>query len=365
VKRIVAVLGTRPEKIKLAPVLGSLPSGFQVSVVETGQHTSLLDSAEVGNDCIDVVRLTSSAENLSLGESLGKMVADLSKYLSTASADLVLVQGDTASALAGALAARFSGIRVGHVEAGLRTHNNERPWPEELIRKTIGQLSDIHFPPTQIAQENLVAEGCKATSAPICGNTSVDIVTRRLIEEQLEIRTPLEQEADPSTGPIIVTLHRREAHGSPRRAALRHLSDFLNGNPRYSAHLVLHPNPAVVRDIRESGIEQHPGVTIVAPLSHAGLLTAVNGAPFVISDSGGIQEEAPSLGKTVFIARDETERPEAVNLGMNYLVGADLTGFSEAFEAWRSSEKRDNLHNPYGDGHAGEKIASAIIEFMK
>jgi len=365
VRRIIAVLGTRPEKIKLEPVLGSLPSGFQVSVVETGQHTSLIDSAEVGNDGFDVVRLSSSTEDLSLGESLGKMVADLSNYLSTASADLVLVQGDTASALAGALAARFSGIRVGHVEAGLRTHNNERPWPEELIRKTIGQLSDIHFPPTQIAQENLVAEGCEAASAPICGNTSVDIVTRRINEQQLETRTPLAQEKDPSSGRIVVTLHRREAHGGPRRAALRQISVFLNGNPRYSAVLVLHPNPAVVRDVRESGIEQHPGVTIIPPLSHVGLLRAVNDAPFVISDSGGIQEEAPSLGKTVFIARAETERPEAVNLGMNYLVGADLTGFSEAFEAWRISEKRDDLHNPYGDGHAGEKIASAIIEFLK
>lgn len=364
-KTVALVVGTRPERIKLDSVAIALSQFCRVVLVETGQHTTLLDSAAKEMFQGEVVRLEAPDPGSSMPSTLSQLVRGLSSTFESVRPHLVLVQGDTTSALAGALAASFGGFRVGHVEAGLRTHIPARPWPEEKIRKAIGQLVDLHFAPTEISVNNLLDEGIERESIRLTGNPGVDETIARIRNLSLDVRPPRDQQRIPSTGPILVTLHRREAHGNVRLLALENLGRFLSAHAQYRAIIVTHPNPSVIMDLSQSEIANHESVVLSDPLPHNDLLEVMNDAPFIISDSGGIQEEAPSLGKPVFIARDETERPEAVNLGLNFLVGANLAGLEHAFLEWQQSKVPIEISNPYGDGHAGERIAAHVQKILQ
>lgn len=360
---VAIVLGTRPERIKCEPIIADLSGAIPVSVIETGQHTTLLDSAQVRTSHLPTTTLGKDLHGLPLGVALGDMISELTRAFEDISPALVMVQGDTSSSLAGAIAGKMFGTRVAHVEAGLRTHNRQRPWPEEMVRAIIGQLADLHFAPTQLARKNLLAEGVDPGAIVITGNTSVDVVQAAIDELGVVPIPPSEQEAPQPNHPVLVTLHRREAHGQVRLNALKNLEILLE-NHNLTAEIISHPNPSVLRDIDESRIVENPRVKVIEPLAQRDLLLRILDAPFVVSDSGGIQEEAPSLGKTVFIARDETERPEAVQEGLNFLCGASLEDLEMRFLEWQALEKPSSIQNPYGDGQAGKRIASHILEYL-
>lgn len=356
---IVAIFGTRPERIKVEPVLRAFRNKDKALILQTGQHIELLDSlGKSGND-IKHRFLNIALRGLGLADALGQMVSGIARELDGLRPRLVLVQGDTSSALAGAIAARLSGLPVGHVEAGLRSFDDTSPWPEEMNRRLIGQIAGLHFAPTEASRRNLLQEGVPENTIHVTGNTAVDVVHQRMHELGIERR-----ECDRQRGSIVVTLHRRESHGAIRLAALRRLMSFLEAHSEYQVRLFSHPNPDVVADLQKSGIEQHSRVTIREPVPHHELLQEVAASSFVVSDSGGIQEEAPSLGRTVFIARDETERPEAVEAGLNFLSGGGLENFEQQFGQWVGSSTRE-IENPYGDGQAGRRIAEICEGFLR
>lgn len=355
---IVAIYGTRPELIKLRPALEALPPNRGLSTIKTGQHTDLLETTGQSGHPVDAVQLSTPLDGLPLNEAVGVMVQGLGERLAEIKPSLVLVQGDTSSALAGAIAARFAGCGVGHVEAGLRTFDDASPWPEEINRRLVGQLATIHFAPTERSRENLLREGIAGDRIHVTGNTAVDAVERKL--KRLGIRP---QETSRQEGLIVMTLHRRESHGLLRQTALRHTIDFLNRHPGFRIKLFSHPNPKVMSDLEMSGVREHPLVDVREPVPHELLLEEMAAASFVISDSGGIQEEAPSLQRTVFIARDKTERPEAVDEGIHFLCGADLAGLEKNFNTWAASTPVP-FTNPYGDGGAGARIAAVCEEYL-
>lgn len=356
---IVAIFGTRPERIKVEPVLQAFGDKDKALVLQTGQHIELLDSLGKSGSDIEYRSLNIALRGVGLADAVGQMVSGVGRELDELRPRLVLVQGDTSSALAGAIAARLCGLPVGHVEAGLRTFDDTSPWPEEMNRRLIGQIAVLHFAPTEASRQNLLREGVADNTIHVTGNTAVDVVQQRMDELGIE-RT----EGDRQRGRIVVTLHRRESHGAIRLAALRRLMSFLDAHSGYQVRLFSHPNPDVMADLRKSGIEQHSRVTIREPVPHHELLQEVAASSFVVSDSGGIQEEAPSLQRTVFIARDETERPEAVEAGINFLSGAGLENFDQQFAQWVVSGARE-IENPYGDGQAGRRIAEICEGFLR
>lgn len=362
--KILAVMGTRPEKVKIEPVLRGLGNAVRVEVLETGQHSSLISRTDVQSDAHEVHYLALFEEKLELSEAIGWLGLEISRHINANPYDLVLVQGDTISALAGAMAARFSGVAVGHIEAGLRTFNENKPWPEELARKAISSIANLHFAPTETSKRNLVAEGVPTNQIWVTGNTSVDVV-EDLLGNEPELRGLLASgKVSPELGEIVVTLHRREAHGTIRKQALENLKSFLDSHPGFSALILSHPNPSVLEDLAGAAVGNHPSVSISEPLSHREMMFAIASAPFVISDSGGLQEEAPSLGRSVFVARDETERPEAVESGLNFICGADLSGLENSFSVWSNGLGSRLFENPYGDGDAGQRIATILMEWL-
>lgn len=355
---MVAVLGTRPEKIKLGPVLENFSAKNKILSLETGQHVELMDSLGAVRGPFDSISLGVSLGGLDLSGSLGALVSAIGQQLTKLAPRLVIVQGDTTSALAGAIAARLSGSAVAHVEAGLRTFKDESPWPEEMNRRLIGQVATLHFAPTEGSRRNLRREGIPEAAIHVTGNTAVDVVGQWVQRKNAQPKPPNKE-----GGTIVVSLHRREAHGENRLAALKKLRGFLDAHPPYEVKLFSHPNPEVLSDLKRSRVADHPRFRIHEPVPHFELLTEISAASFIISDSGGIQEEAPSLGRPVFIARNETERPEAVDAGNNFLCGASLENFNHYFSQWQSIESF-SLINPYGDGNAGRRIAEICERFL-
>ena len=259
----------------------------------------------------------------------------------------VLVQGDTTTALAAGLAAFYAGVPVGHVEAGLRTHNLANPFPEEANRQLLSRLARWHFAPTDAAAAHLRAEGVTA-GVSVVGNTGVDALL------------DVVGRAEPQRCGVLVTLHRRESFGDPLRQVLGGLVDFLDATPDASAVWTVHPNPAVGA---AAAAFAHPRLSLIPPQGYAEFARLMAGCRLVLTDSGGVQEEAPSLGKRVLVARDTTERPEAVDAGLNRLVGRDRRRVAEELaRAWAEPPYSGPLPapNPYGDGKAAGRIAETL-----
>ncbi|MFD8702842.1 non-hydrolyzing UDP-N-acetylglucosamine 2-epimerase [Kitasatospora sp. NPDC059648] len=358
--RAMLVLGTRPEAIKLAPVARAMAASpyFEPLVVTTGQHREMLQQmlellrvqAEFE---LDVMR-----ERQELSKLTARLVDGLGEVVRAEHPDLVVVQGDTTSALSGALAAFYEQIPVAHVEAGLRTGVPDNPFPEELNRRLIGRIAQRHFAPTPRAAGHLIAEGVPAGEVFVTGNTVIDNLLWVL--EQDAGRDQFE--SDGGRRRLLVTLHRRENQGDTMRAmgkALRLLAD--RGDVEIM--LPLHKSPAV-REVLLPELSDHPDIRIVEPLGYADFSATLAGCDLVLTDSGGIQEEAPTLGKPALVLRTTTERPEAVEAGAARLVGTDPDVILDAAvrllddaEAYRRMAKAGN---PFGDGHAAARIVAQL-----
>ena len=357
-KTILTIIGTRPEVIKLAPVLHALNKSnrFKSEVCSTQQHSDLLDPL-LSDLQIDVnYMLENPKESSTLPQSFAHILKRLGALLETIKPDLLLVQGDTTTAFAGALAAYYSRIPVGHVEAGLRTGNIYSPWPEEGHRCVVDQLTTYFFTPTLQALNSLQVSGVSPEKAWVVGNTSIDAI--RLLRGTSDSVIKVQQ-----TRMIIVTAHRRENHGEALKqicSALRHIAE------KYSDVRIvffLHPNPAVHLSVKES-LSEIENIELREPVDHQTFVQFLNEGIFIISDSGGIQEEAPFLGRPVLITRDTTERPEGIQAGTARLVGTKASNIiaacEELLENAETLARMSKVHFPYGDGYAAERIVNIL-----
>jgi len=368
--KILIVFGTRPEAIKMAPVVGELKKSesFEVKVCVTAQHRQMLDQV------LDLFQLKPDFDlNLmrsgqDLTDITVSVLQGLREVFATWKPDLVLVHGDTTTTLATSLAAFYQRIRVGHVEAGLRTHNKYSPWPEEVNRTVAGVVSSLHFAPTELSRRNLIAEGISQSAIHVTGNTVIDalrsVVAR--FDQDAPLKASLDRRfdfLDPAKRLILVTGHRRENFGQGFENicnALARISRLEGIEVVYPVHL----NPNVQDPVRRI-LSGAAGIHLIEPLDYLPFVYLMNRAALVITDSGGIQEEAPSLGKPVLVMRDTTERPEAVEAGTVKLVGTDADRiFDEAkllLEDRSCYERMARAHNPYGDGLAAQRIAKILL----
>jgi UDP-N-acetylglucosamine 2-epimerase (non-hydrolysing) len=367
-RRLLVVFGTRPEAIKLAPVIAALRALPQVEtrVCVTGQHRDLLDRAltpTIGPPDID---LDLMAPGQGLDQLTARLLLALGETFDAERPDRVIVQGDTTSAMAGALAAYHRHIPVAHVEAGLRTGNRLHPWPEETNRRIIGAIADLHFAPTRSAADALLAEGCDARCVHVTGNSGIDAllaVRDRLRDGALAAPLVAGLRARFAGRRIVaVTCHRRESWADrldPIAQALRTLA----GREDVAVVLPLHPNPQLGLAFR-AALEGLPNVALTDPLDHAEFVALLDACHLVLTDSGGVQEEAPALGKPVLVLRETTERPESVAAGTALLVGTDparIVGEAgRLLDDDRAYALMARAHSPYGDGRAAERIARII-----
>lgn len=362
---VLSIFGTRPEAIKLAPVLHELSQRPRCRVVNvvTSQHTDLLTPFLRLFDIAVDHDLRAMAPGQHLNLLLSKVIAAVDGVLATTSADLVLVQGDTTSALAGAIAAFQRGVPVAHVEAGLRSDDPMSPFPEEMNRRLISKLAQFHFAPTARNAAALCAEGADPASVVVTGNPVVDAVRWILRAKRPSATIAREIEAVAGHRLIVLTTHRRENFGATMRGHLETLRRFLETRPDVALIFPVHSNPAV----REVSAEVFAGcdrARLIAPLDYADFLHLMAAAWLIVSDSGGVQEEVPSLGRPLLVLRENTERPEAIECGVAKLVGRSperlwaLLNEAAAENSWTTTV--DRVANPFGRGDSAVRIADAV-----
>lgn len=362
-KKVMAVFGTRPEAIKMCPVVNELRSrkGIKVVVAVTAQHRQMLDSVLDVFGVVPDYDLNIMKESQSLFDITGNVLSGIREILEKERPDVVLVHGDTTTAFASALACFYLQIPVGHVEAGLRTYDITSPYPEEFNREAIDIVSCYNFAPTEQSRENLIKEGRSPDTIWVTGNTACDAL-RTTVKHQYS-----HPELDWCKGSkmILITAHRRENLGEPMRQMFRAIRRVLEENPDVKAVYPVHMNPKV----RETAGEVLGGcdrIRLIEPLDVLDFHNFMEHSYLILTDSGGIQEEAPSLGKPVLVMRDTTERPEGIEAGTLKLVGtSEETIYNEFARLLASPEeymKMSKASNPYGDGHASERIAD-ILEY--
>lgn len=362
------VFGTRPEAIKMAPLVKEFKkhSEFETKVCVTAQHREMLDQVLEFFDIQPDYDLNLMKPNQNLYSLTADIITELKPVLEDFKPDYVYVHGDTSTSTIAALAAFYAGAKVCHVEAGLRTHNKWSPFPEEMNRQLTGRLADYHFAPTQQSYDNLIKENVKPETIVITGNTVIDALlnsSEKVQQIDNEEITFLKSIVEDDKKLILVTGHRRENHGQGFINICEALKEIANANPDVQIIYPVHLNPNVQRPVQQilSGIEN---IKLIAPLAYPAFVWLMTKSYMIITDSGGVQEEAPSLGKPVLVMRDTTERPEAVEAGTVILVGTDKEKIvSEAQSLLNDSDryqKMSELHNPYGDGMACERIANFI-----
>jgi UDP-N-acetylglucosamine 2-epimerase (non-hydrolysing) len=363
--RILTVFGTRPEVIKLSPVIHALKRrDLEVVVCATGQHRGMLDQmVEVfalrPDFDLDVMR-----ENQSPLEVAARIFAALVPVFDRTSPDWLVVQGDTTTTFAAAWASYQCRVPVAHVEAGLRTRDKVQPFPEEMNRRLTTVLADLHFAPTALAERNLLAEGIDADKIFVTGNPVVDAVEGILTSPVEWDDARLERLAGRV---MLVTAHRRESFGRPLEQVCHAVADLLAIHPDLTAVFPVHPNPAVRATVTRI-LGEMPRMILTEPLSYAPFIHMMKRAELILSDSGGVQEEAPSVGTPVLVLRDITERPEAVDAGWARRVGTSREVIVEAATEWLAQNRKIQLvrsSNPFGDGHAGERIADLLASGAK
>ena len=364
--KVLLIFGTRPEAIKLCPLarhMAERPDEFEVRVCVTAQHRDLLDQVLSAFQVAPDHDLNVMLAGQTLYESTSRIIAGLEPVLARESPDVVLVQGDTTTTFCGALAAFYSRVAVGHVEAGLRTGDRYQPFPEEANRVLTTRLATLHFAPTETSADNLRAEGVPTESIVVTGNTGIDAVLYVAAElEGGRLRggvPPL----DPDKKLIVVTAHRRESFGEGFEricAALGRIAD----RPDVQIFYPVHPNPNVQEPVRRL-LAGRGNVVLAKPQDYVSFVDLMRRSYLLITDSGGIQEEGPSLGKPILVLREKTERPEAVLAGTVKLVGTDPDRVvREAAELLDNAEVYQQMaraHNPYGDGRACPRIAERLL----
>lgn len=378
------VFGTRPEAIKMAPVIGALKSApqFDIVVAVTGQHREMLDSVLDVFDIKPDYDLNIMRRGQDLYDVTAKVLEGMRDVLTAEKPDIVLVHGDTATSTAAALAAFYSRIPVGHVEAGLRTGDIYSPWPEEMNRRLTGRIANLHFSPTDQAKNNLLAEQVDESSVFVTGNTVIDALmsVRDRIEGSADMRRELEDKIS-SLGYdlsrlnkgrrlVLVTGHRRENFGEGFKnicLALADLADMYKESVDFV--YPMHLNPNVRGPIAETfGERQNENIFFIEPVDYLPFVYMMMKSDVILTDSGGIQEEAPSLGKPVLVMRDTTERPEAVEAGTVKLVGTDrnkiVDELSRLLDDRSAYEDMSGRSNPYGDGLASKRIVDALKQSL-
>lgn len=361
-RKILCVVGTRPEAIKMAPVIRALKSESwaEVRVLATAQHRHILDQVldffEIEPDIdLDIMR-----PNQALTTLTARLLLDLDDVLLAEKPDVVLVQGDTTTVMTAALACFYHRIPVGHVEAGLRTWDMQNPFPEEANRVIAGKLARWHFAPTDGSRQNLLKEGISDSEILVTGNTVIDALLQTAAKS-LELGIEL----DPTKRLVMVTSHRRENFGEPFRNICRALKTLAENNPNVQFLYPVHPNPNV-KDVAYEFLGEVPNFILCEPLDYAPFVAAMKQSYLILTDSGGVQEEAPALGKPVLVLRDETERPEAVEQGVVKLVGPNYEPIVNEAQRLLDDEEAYKAMargiSPYGDGHAAERIAKVLRE---
>jgi len=368
--RTLCIFGTRPEAIKLCPLVRRMrlqQDRFEVKVCVTAQHRAMLDQILDTFALVPDYDLNLMQPGQTLSSLTARILSALEPVLAEETPDLVVVQGDTTTTLAAALAAFYHRVDVGHVEAGLRTGDMAQPFPEEMNRVLTSRLARLHFAPTRRAEATLLQEGVPQSRIVVTGNTGIDAVLQ--VRDWLDsgsLVAPAWPWLNPSRKLVLVTSHRRESFGPGFRRVMRALSRLAE-RPDVQLVYPVHRNPNVLGPAHEM-LGRCPNAVLLDPLSYVPFVDLMRRSRLIITDSGGVQEEAPSLGKPVLVLREKTERPEAVDAGTVKLVGTDEASIFQAaialLEDTEQYVQMTRVHNPYGDGHACEAIASAIEAYF-
>jgi len=358
------IFGTRPEAVKMAPLvnlLKSRPNDFKCVVCVTAQHRQILDQVLETFSITPDYDLNIMQTGQTLTQVTTRALEGLDTVLQDVRPDIVLAQGDTTTVLAAALGAAYNKIAFGHVEAGLRTDNKFDPFPEEINRRLTGQLTDLHFSPTPRSKENLLREGIAEDKIYLTGNTVIDALY------QVRSNNPAgQQQSTPGTRTLLVTTHRRENWGEPLEHIAHALHDIVEKFPDTRIVHAMHPNP-IVRNTLQPILGNHPRVQLIEPPEYRDMVRLMESAHLVLTDSGGVQEEAPALGLPVLVLRRTTERPEGVSAGTARLVGTNRDDIVEAASRLLGDPaayaEMSQAANPYGDGKASERIAAALLHW--
>ncbi|WP_262503921.1 non-hydrolyzing UDP-N-acetylglucosamine 2-epimerase [Sphingosinithalassobacter sp. CS137] len=369
-RRILVVCGTRPEMIKLFPVVAALRTrrSLEVRLCVTAQHRGLLDQVLDIAGLVPDIDLDLMHPGQSLEELTARLLLGIGEVLAAERPDRVVVQGDTATAMVGALAAYYHKVPVSHVEAGLRSGDIHHPWPEEVNRRMIAPIADQHFAPTETAAEALRRENVDPATIHVTGNTVIDALhaTRARIGADPSLAAGLDALAQRFAGKriLLVTTHRRENFGGGMAAIARAIARLAD-RPDVAVVFPVHPNPNVV-SVMDALLADRPNVARIAPLDYPHFIRALDMAELVLTDSGGVQEEAPALGKPVLVMRETTERPEGVAAGTARLVGTSenriVAEANRLLDDPAAYAAMARAHNPFGDGKAAERIADLVAE---
>ena len=365
--KIGLIFGTRPEAIKMAPVYHTLKkNGINVKVISTGQHKEMLYQVLELFEIKPDYELSIMKKGQGLSELTSRLMKKVDDVIKNEGFDFVLVQGDTTSAFIGALSGFYNKIPVGHIEAGLRTGNLYSPFPEEANRKLIGNIAKVHFAPTSVNVENLIKEGYNKKDILKVGNTVIDALHWVKEKKSSDLEIIREKYELTNKKYILMTMHRRENWGQPMREVLKGIKKYLESNDELYLVVPMHMNP-IVRDIIYDELKELERKVLIEPLEYLEFISIMDGAQYIMTDSGGVQEEAPSLGKPTLILRDTTERPEAIDAGTAILVG---TSSEKIYKYMKLLEgdlycKMSNANNPYGDGKTAEKILNYLKEEKK
>jgi len=367
-KKILFVFGTRPEAIKMAPVISEVKKHsdvFEPSVVVTGQHREMLDQVLKVFGIKPDYDLMIMEHEQTISYVVNRCLSGLEEVIIREKPNIVLVQGDTSTTFASALAAFYQHVPLGHIEAGLRTGKKYYPFPEEMNRKLTSAVADIHFAPTDVSVKNLLAEGVNRSTIYLTGNTVIDSL-QMIAKRSYDLRKTGIDTKDKKL--ILVTVHRRENFGAPLRNICEAIKKIaLKHKEIATVILPVHRNPLVSSTVHEILGAAH-NVQLVEPLGYEPFVHIMKNSYIILTDSGGIQEEAPSLGKPVLVLREETERPEAIIAGTVKIVGTNTENITGEVEKLlsdrREYEKMANAVNPYGDGRASERIIGALLHYF-
>lgn len=361
-KKILLCFGTRPEAIKMAPVYHQLQkSDFEVKVCVTAQHREMLDQVLNFFEIVPNYDLGLMKPNQTLNNLSASILLEIDKVLATENPDLVLVHGDTTTSSMVALAAFHRNIKVGHVEAGLRTYNKNSPFPEEINRQITGRIADYHFAPTVLAQQNLAQEGVDSKSVTVTGNTVIDALlwTAKKLDNGFQNEKITELEKLLHKKVILVTGHRRESFGKGFANICDALLEIAKNDVQIVFPVHLNPN---VQEMVHSKLAKNSNIHLLEPVDYPVLVWLMQKATLIISDSGGIQEEAPTFNKPILVTREVSERPEGVEKGFSTLVGTDTNLIVERANYYLQHAFHSNHKNPYGDGTASQKIVNFLSQ---
>lgn len=364
--KVMTVFGTRPEAIKMAPLVLKLKKDdrFDEVTVVSAQHREMLDQV------LEIFKIKPDYDfnimhkNQTLEEITSKVMIDLAKVIKEEKPDIVLVHGDTTTSFAAGLATFYEQTTLGHVEAGLRTWNKYSPFPEEMNRQMTDDLTDLYFAPTELSKSNLLKENHKADNIYVTGNTAIDALQQTV---QKDYHHDVLDEIKPGNRVILVTMHRRENQGEPMRRVFKVMKQVVDSHPDVEIIYPVHLSPRV-QEVANEVLGGDSRIHLIAPLDVVDFHNLAKRSYFIMTDSGGVQEEAPSLGKPVLVLRDTTERPEGVKAGTLKLVGTQVDPVHdemvELLENKDAYEVMANAKNPYGDGHASERIMDAIAYYF-